>query len=155
MINASAHSLFLTWRDIHQAIFTLQDRLLSTLVAPVDKYTFVAVSRGGLIPMGLLAYQMNIRDIETVCVQSYTNRENKLDTFQIIKPFSKRVARKEHVVVIDDLSDTGQTFRQLRQFLPDAHYASLYTKPDGAAYTDTYTKSVAQNMWLVFPWDVD
>jgi xanthine phosphoribosyltransferase len=39
--------------------------------------------------------------------------------------------------------------------LPAAHYATLYVKPAGRPFVDTYLREVAQDVWIDFPWDRD
>jgi len=56
-------------------------------------------------------------------------------------------------LVVDDLSDTGSTFRILRQHLPKAHYACVYVKPDARPVVDTYVVEVSQDTWIDFPWE--
>ena len=58
-------------------------------------------------------------------------------------------------LIIDDLVDSGTTFRQLRKMLPKAHFATVYVKPKGSTLVDTTVIPIDQEMWLVFPWDDD
>jgi xanthine phosphoribosyltransferase len=56
-------------------------------------------------------------------------------------------------LVVDDLADTGNTIRAVREMLPKAHVATVYAKPEGAPMVDTMAVAVEQSVWLVFPWD--
>ena len=58
-------------------------------------------------------------------------------------------------LVIDDLVDTGGTFRIARDLMPHAHYAAIYAKPKGEPTVDTFTMEVSQDTWIHFPWDLE
>ena len=55
--------------------------------------------------------------------------------------------------VVDDLVDTGNTATIIRNMLPKAHFATLYSKPAGKPLVDTFITEVSQDTWILFPWD--
>ena len=57
------------------------------------------------------------------------------------------------MLIVDDLVDTGQTARVVRDLLPDAHFATVYAKPMGRPLVDTFITEVSQDTWIYFPWD--
>jgi len=57
-------------------------------------------------------------------------------------------------VIIDDLTDTGNTAREVREMLPKAHFDCLYAKPQGVPMVDTFVTEVSQDTWIYFPWDM-
>ena len=59
-----------------------------------------------------------------------------------------------HLHVDDDLVDTGNTARVVRDLLPDAHFATVYAKPSGKPMVDSYITEVSQDTWIFFPWDM-
>lgn len=110
----------------------------------------VAVSRGGLIPASIIAHELNITMLDTVCISSYIDREQT--TPLVMKPSLNWSAT--NIVVIDDLVDTGKSFELLRSsYLQRCHYASVYAKPLGKKAVDTYVTEVSQDTWIVFPWE--
>ena len=58
-------------------------------------------------------------------------------------------------LIIDDLVDTGETGKVLRQMMPKAHFATVYAKPSGRSVVDTYITEVSQDTWIFFPWDLE
>ena len=58
------------------------------------------------------------------------------------------------LIVVDDLVDTGQTARVMRDLLPRAHFATVYAKPAGRPLVDTFVTEVSQDTWIYFPWDL-
>ena len=62
--------------------------------------------------------------------------------------------RGRGVLVIDDLTDTGKTAKVVRAMLPNAHFATVYAKPQGVPTIDTFITEVSQDTWIFFPWDL-
>jgi xanthine phosphoribosyltransferase len=58
-------------------------------------------------------------------------------------------------LIIDDLVDTGETGKMLRQMMPKAHFATVYAKPSGRPVVDTFVTEVSQDTWIFFPWDLE
>ena len=57
--------------------------------------------------------------------------------------------------MIDDLVDSGNTYRLIREHLPKAHFACVYAKPAGVPTADTFVTEVSQDTWVYFPWDME
>ncbi|MBY6239772.1 xanthine phosphoribosyltransferase [Methylosinus sp. Sm6] len=114
----------------------------------------VAVTRGGLVPAGVVARELGIRVIDTICVASY-HEENQRGEVVVLKPLSETILSRpsEEVLVIDDLVDTGATAKAVRALLPKAHFATVYAKPQGRPMVDTFVTEVSQDTWIFFPWD--
>ena len=55
-------------------------------------------------------------------------------------------------IVVDDLVDTGDTLRIIRQHYPNALYVVVYAKEIGRKQTDMYMIGVPQDTWFVPPW---
>jgi len=111
-----------------------------------------AITRGGLVPAAIVARELDIRLIDTVCVLSY-NQKNKGDV-NVLKECSIADDGKDWLIV-DDLVDTGETIKTIRLKLPNAHYATVYAKPSGREQVDTYITEVSQDTWIYFPWDME
>ena len=117
----------------------------------------IAVTRGGLVPAALVARELDIRLVDTVCVTSYdAGAEGGAATQQgqvkVLKGVSGDGAG---YLLIDDLVDTGRTAQAVRQLLPKAYFATLYAKPAGRPIVDTFVKEFKQTKWIHFPWDIE
>lgn len=113
-------------------------------------HTIVAVTRGGLVPSAIVARELEVRVIDTVCVASYDHQAQ--GELQVLK----RVAGDgTGLLLVDDLVDTGRTAKVLRQMLPKAHFATVYAKPAGRELVDTFVTEVSQDTWIYFPWDTE
>ncbi len=115
----------------------------------------VCITRGGLVPAAIVARELNIRLIETVCVASYHDYSSQGD-MHTIKEVSEdlRTSGGEDILIVDDLTDTGKTASLVRSMLPKAHFATVYAKPKGRPMVDTFITEVSQDTWIFFPWDM-
>ncbi len=137
-------NLTLSWKVFHR-----DTKALARILASKDSWgTIVAITRGGLIPAAIIAQDLDIRIIDTVCVTSYNNKQHiPLTVLKNIEP------RDEKLLFIDDLVDTGNTARTITRMFPHAHYAVVYAKPAGKPFIDSYVTEVSQDTWVVFPWN--
>jgi xanthine phosphoribosyltransferase len=116
----------------------------------------VCITRGGLVPAAIVARELGIRVIETVCVSSYDfQRQGEL---KILKKVADEVVKAGGgagvgILIVDDLVDTGKTAKLVRDMLPKAHFATVYAKPMGRPQVDTFITEVSQDTWIYFPWD--
>lgn len=135
-----------SWEELHRDAKALAWRLAA--LGPWRG--IVAITRGGLVPAHIVARELDIRLIDTVCIASYE------ETVQGEARVLKAVAGDgEGWLVIDDLVDTGRTGRIVRAMLPKAHFATVYAKPEGRPVVDTFVTEVSQDTWILFPWDLE
>jgi xanthine phosphoribosyltransferase len=133
-----------SWDQIHRDSKALAWRLSE--VGPWRK--IVTVTRGGLVPAAIVARELEVRLIETVCVVSYDYDQQ--GDLTVIKPVDDD---GEDVLIIDDLVDTGRTATAVKEMLPTAHYATVYAKPEGRPLVDTFVTEVSQDTLIYLPWD--
>ena len=141
-----------SWDQFHRDARALAWRLAGS--GPFD--ALVAITRGGLVPAAIVARELELRLIETVCVASYHDYKNQ-GGLKVLKPIAPEVARLDadaRILVVDDLVDTGATMKIVREMLPKAHVATVYAKPLGRPLVDTFITEVSQDTWIYFPWDM-
>ena len=139
-----------SWDQFHRDARALTWRLAG--VGPFD--VIVCVTRGGLVPAAIVARELGIRMIETVCVASYQgDRQGSLAVLKTIAADIRARPNGEGILIVDDLVDTGQTARVVRELIPGAHFATVYAKPMGRPMVDTFITEVSQDTWIYFPWD--
>jgi len=142
-----------SWDQFHRDARALTWRLASA--GPFQ--AIVCVTRGGLVPAGIVARELEIRLIETVCVASYHDYQSQ-GALKVLKGVADTIANVgggagHGVLIVDDLVDTGKTAKIVRDLLPRAHFATVYAKPMGRPMVDTYITEVSQDTWIYFPWD--
>lgn len=140
------HKTFpITWDQLHRDAKALAWRLLEHR----NFKSIVAITRGGLVPAAIIARELNIRMIDTVCIVTYHGRDQE-NAETVLKGVD---GDGTDMLIIDDLVDTGKTATIVREMLPKAHFATLYAKPAGRPLVDTYITEVSQDTWILFPWD--
>lgn len=137
----------ISWDQLHRDARALAWRLL-------DKDFFkgiIAVTRGGLVPAAIIARELDIRLVDTICVSSY-DWQNQKGEVKLLKGIE---GDGEGWLIVDDLVDTGRTGKLIRELLPKAHFACVYAKPAGRPLVDTFITEVSQDTWILFPWDAE
>jgi xanthine phosphoribosyltransferase len=142
-----------SWDQFHRDARALAWRLSGA--GPFE--AMIAVTRGGLVPAAVIARELGIRVIDTLCVSSYSHT-SQVSEPTVLKGISDAVARLgggtgKGLLVVEDLVDTGKTARIVRDLVPQAHIAAVYAKPMGKPLVDTFITEVSQDTWIFFPWD--
>ena len=113
-------------------------RKLATRLLPVEQWKgIIAVSRGGLVPGALLARELGIRHVDTVCISSYDH-----DNQRELTVLKRAEGDGEGFIVIDDLVDTGGTAVAIREMYPKAHFVTIFAKPAGRPLVDDYVVDI-------------
>jgi xanthine phosphoribosyltransferase len=141
-----------SWDQFHRDARALAWRLNGA--GPFD--AIVTVTRGGLVPAAIVARELDVRLIETICISSYDHiRQGELKVLKGVAPELVKLSGGggKGVLIVDDLVDTGKTARVVRDLLPKAHFATVYAKPMGRPLVDTFITEVSQDTWIYLPWD--
>ncbi|MEX4444250.1 xanthine phosphoribosyltransferase [Haemophilus influenzae] len=134
-------------------MFQMHARKLSERLLPASQWKgIIAVSRGGLFPAAVLARELGLRHIETVCIASYHDHNNQGE-LQVLHA-AQVPNGGEGFIVVDDLVDTGNTARAIRQMYPNAKFVTVFAKPADAELVDDYVIDIPQNTWIEQPWDL-
>jgi xanthine phosphoribosyltransferase len=153
MVQPAQKAFPVSWDQFHRDARALAWRLAGA--GPFS--AIVCITRGGLVPAAIVARELDVRLIETVCIASYHDYQNQgaLTVLKDIAPNVKDMGPEgQGVLVIDDLTDTGKTAQVVRAVLPKAHFATVYAKPAGRPVIDTFVTEVSQDTWIYFPWDM-
>jgi len=140
-----------SWDQFHRDCRALAWRLNGA--GPFE--AIVSITRGGLVPSAIVARELGVRMIDTICIVSY-GEFKQLETLSVLKDVCPDITNGDPVrtLVVDDLVDTGKTAQLVREKLPGAHIATVYAKPKGRPQVDTFVTEVSQDTWIYFPWDL-
>ena len=136
----------ISWEQLHRDSKALAWRLVEMKAWK----GIVAITRGGLVPASIIARELEIRLVDTICISSY-DYQQQAETKVLKTPETA----SEGWLLIDDLVDTGKTARIVRKLYPKAHFATVYAKPAGRPVVDTFITEVSQDTWILFPWDAE
>ena len=102
-----------SWEELHRHAKALAWRMAEK--GPWQG--IVAVTRGGLVPAAIIARELDIRLIDTVCISSYDHQNQR--EARVLKGFE---GDGEGWLIIDDLVDTGKTAAVLREDDPQGPF---------------------------------
>ena len=118
----------------------------------------VCVTRGGLVPAAVIARELGIRLIETVCVASYHDYKEQ-GGLEVLKPVGQR-----SVDLAGGDGSGGPGDRRPRRYGQDGaagarHGAEVplrhaLCQAGGRPLVDTFITEVSQDTWIYFPWDM-
>ena len=147
--------LFISYDEISFYSRTIADRLKDEGITHV-----IGLARGGLVPATIISYKLDV-PLLSYAISSYkgTTKTDKFKVHQFVH-FSDLKSLKEadpHVLVVDDICDTGETMRYIWHKLTlaaiKAKYATLFTKKKHRKFLDHYGHVIPDNKWIVFPWE--
>lgn len=158
MPNEAPKAYPVSWDQFHRDSKALAWKLSAISEKEGEWKAIVSITRGGLVPAAIIARELGVRNIETVCIASYHEYKDQGELV-VLKDISNSILNEtdggKQVLVIDDLTDTGATAKKVREKLPKAHFATVYAKPSGKPTVETYVTEVSQDTWIYFPWDLD
>lgn len=69
-------------------------------------------------------------------------------------PYQDYRSNIKDLLILDDISDSGETVKQYKTKYPDAKLATLYYKENSIGLPDYYGKKIPQDFgWIVYPWE--
>lgn len=143
----------ISWDQIHRDSRALAWRLDGKGPDGGAWRAVVAITRGGMAPAMIIARELDIRTVDTISVKSYDHQDQT--TASVLKsPDKDMMGDGTGILVIDDLVDSGKTLELVRDLYPNAHFATVYAKPQGRPQVDTFITEVSQDTWIFFPWDM-
>lgn len=149
----------LTWQDVDKLI----DKLLPELRIMGSYDAMVMITRGGVIPGGLLAEALDIKNMLTAAVDFPGTEEAGLMALPSFLQFpNEDLLENRKILIVDDVWGSGRTSISVRERVLSATgakpvncvlhfnpYRSLFTKKEPDFYgavTDAY---------VVYPWELD
>src|SRR5579859_7781230 len=134
------------------------ERLVGELAAAVrgEYDVLLAITRGGMVPAGMLAYRLGIRNILVAAVEFYddSGRPGAAPTF--LQFPADPLLRGQRVLVVDEVWDSGTTIvavtERVRQAGGRPTTAVLHYKPERSkveALPDHHV--ISTNRWVVYP----
>jgi hypoxanthine phosphoribosyltransferase len=145
----------MTWEDLGVGARALAEAIHHDGYRPD---VVLAISRGGLLIAGALAYALGVKNTFTMNVEFYTGIDERLEAPLILPPVPDPVdLRAARVIVADDVADTGATLQVVKDFcaghVAEARCAVLYEKPHSLVASEYVWRRT--DRWIVFPWSAN
>jgi hypoxanthine phosphoribosyltransferase len=134
------------------------DRLVAELAAQVrgEYDVMLAITRGALVPAGMLAYQLGLRNILVAAVAFYYEEGGHADQPMFLQFPADPLLHGKRVLIVDEVWDTGTTIAavidRVRQAGGMPTTAVLHYKPSHSvveAVPDHHV--VSTDAWVVYP----
>lgn len=143
----------ISWDQIHRDSRALAWRLDGKGPDDGAWKAIVAITRGGMAPAMIIARELDVRTVDTISVKSYSHQD-QAEAVVLKAPDADIIGDGTGILIIDDLVDTGKTLKVVRALYPNAHFATVYAKPEGREMVDSFITEVSQDTWIFFPWDM-
>jgi uncharacterized protein len=118
----------------------------------------LSIARGGLFVAGALGYALAVKNVHVTNVEFYTGVDERLDLPVMLPPVPSAVDLSgAHVLLADDVADTGATLRLVKDFcagcVAEVRCAVIYEKPRSVVRSEYVWRRTER--WINFPWSVD
>jgi hypoxanthine phosphoribosyltransferase len=139
-----------SWKTYHETAQNLAATVLDH-TEPIDQ--IVAISRGGLTLGHLLTDLLRI-PISIITIQSYTDIQTSGEAVLTAK--LQNSIKHKHILLVDDVSDSGKTMRRATKYLTRAGAKKITTvtmfyKPRSIFRPDYFARLT--NKWIIFPYE--
>jgi uncharacterized protein len=149
----------LSWEEVDKVVHQLLPQFQREFTA------MVMITRGGIIPGGMLAEAMGLTDILTAAVDFPFEQANQKQKFMAWPQFIQFPAdenlRGRSVLIVDDVWGSGRTITAVKNRVSSAgafpETCVLHFNPNrnlfGAVRPDYYAD--VTNAYIVYPWEID
>jgi len=147
-------SEFLTWNDVDKLI----DYLLPQLEGHYD--ALLMITRGGIVPGGLIAEALDIRYILTAAVEFPATGEARMAWPTFLQFPEDTLLRNKRILVVDDIWANGRTMTTVKGRVFGAggspETAVLHYKPGTSLFREAGPDHYAAitDRFIIYPWEV-
>jgi hypoxanthine phosphoribosyltransferase len=140
-----------SWDDLDRLVSELAERL-----APQRFDVLLAITRGGLVPAGMLAYRLRIRNILVAAVEFYDDHGQPGPRPTFLQFPADPLLRGQRVLVVDEVWDSGTTIHAVTERIRQAGgiptTAVIHWKPERSVVPgEPDVHAVTTAAWVVYP----
>ena len=116
----------------------------------------IAIGRGGYVPARILCDYLKIHDLAAFKAEHWGIAAVRKKKAVIKFPLSANIKNKR-VLLVDDITDTGETLRVSLQYLigfepKEVRTAVLIHKTCSTVVPDYFLRKIIKWRWVIFPW---
>ncbi len=145
-----------SWSDIEKWCSTIRTKVVKDFSPEV----IIGLSRGGLVPSRILSDSLWIKDLLSIKTEHWGITATKSGQAVLNDPGKLNLKGKK-VLIVDDITDTGQSMRLAYEFVKsqdpaDIRTATMLHITRSDFVPDYYGELVDQTQWtwFIFPWNV-
>lgn len=145
-----------SWRQVYQLARRVA---LKVKQADVKPDIIIAIGRGGYIPARILSDLLNIFNMTGFKIEHYIMGTHRQPVARVKYPLRANL-NGLRVLVVDDVSDTGDTFQVALQHIEESSKpaqvktAVLHHKTVSSFEPDFLGQKVIKWRWIIYPWAV-
>jgi len=145
--------VYVDWKYVELACEMLSTKIRNDGFKPD---VLVGLSRGGLVPVRILSDMLGVDRVDIIRVKSYNNTE-KVSKPVIEDSSCKFDFNDKHILVVDDVSDTGDSLNAVKQFIlaryqpKSVRFLTIHYKPHSTFEPNYYAEKTTE--WIVYPWE--
>lgn len=148
-------SELISWAGVQQLTRKLSVKICRAGFKPE---VAVAVARGGYVPARLLCDSLDLADLRSIRIVHYLAGARKQQKAKLVDTLCQSLEGKR-VLLVDDVSDTGDTLELAVQHLEDfgaeeIRIAVLHHKKTSPVTPDFYAQLIVKWRWIIYPWAV-
>ena len=118
----------------------------------------VAIARGGYVPARLLCDYLDLTDLSSIRIVHYVAAACKKKKAELVERLNRDL-RGKRVLLVDDVSDTGDTLELGRSHMEEQGTAVLRTavlhhKQTSFIVPDFFGRRIIKWRWIIYPWAV-
>ncbi len=117
--------IYYSWEEIEELVELLCLQIVKSGYQITDIY---GLQRGGLIPAVMLSHKLGVP--------------------MTVNSISKTT------LIVDDICDSGETFKELFKIYPKSKFACLHFKPHTSHFNPDFSSNkFFSDDWIVYPWE--
>lgn len=152
----SKNKVYLSWNDVDRLIYSMLPRLQG-----YDYDLVLAITRGGIIPGGIIAQRLGVQQVLIASVDFYEDEKMELDWPVFMQFPSDSFLRGKLVLIVDDVWYRGKEVMSVTDRVEHAGgralSAVLHYKPQFSLFKDKSPNFYGAQTedWIIYPWEVE
>jgi len=147
---------YLSWDDVSRLV----DRIVPQVTGSFD--ALIAITRGGIVPGGLLSERLGIRQVFIASVHFFRDEDQALDWPIFLQFPEDSLLHGKRILVVDDIWDSEITIASVRERIVQAggeavtlvlHYRPSSSTIGSDQPPDIFGEQTDQ--YIVYPWDAE
>ncbi len=148
--------VYLTWSDV--------DQLIAAMVPRLRTYSYdvvIAITRGGIIPGGIIAEHLGIQQVLIASVDFYEDESREFDWPVFMQFPADSFLHDKQVLIVDDVWYRGKEVLSVTDRVEQAGgrpiSVVLHYKPEHSMFEDKAPNFYAAKAsdWIIYPWEID
>ncbi len=153
MIEEQFDCQIVSWEEAYRLELELASRIKSSGYRPD---LVVAIGRGGFVPARVVCDRLLHTQLTSIRIERWGVAAHKLERATIRFPLSVDISNMS-VLVVDDVTDTGDTLSSALEYLwsmepADVKTGVLHHKVSSRVKPDYCSEIVRRWRWIVYPW---